>query len=399
MYKAYFELYAKNKTNYLMTFENCNIAFENDEGLKNAFGYDEAQENHMLMVHSPPCPILDAHIRIYWEYVQRECGLHSIRMDTVHQSMMYIAEKFRFDPMKDHFNRLKWDGRSRVDYWLPEIMGTARDAYNINVGRMFLLSIAARALEPGCQCDHMLVFEGPQGIGKSTACRILFEPWFSDTMPEIHTKDAKAHLRGLLGVEIAEMHAFASSKVDQALLKSFISTREDKFRQPYDKRDVVFKRRCVFIGTTNETNYLRDVTGGRRFWPVKCDAINIPMLQAERDQLFAEAVHRLRKLEKWHPTTDECADIIREQEQRQESDPWQSTIVLNVLAIPDRRNATIMQVYQYALGLGVNKVPNNAEGQRIGKILRALNCPVRRTKLGMVYDMSGINSPSSGGVG
>lgn len=241
---------------------------------------------------------------------------------TLAAGVAMAAMDCKFHPVRRYLDGLQWDGINRLEHWLPECLSMRDDTYHGMVGKFFVMGMVARILTPGCQMDTMLILEGAQGRKKSSALRVLAGEWFADTPLKIGDKDATLNLSGVWLYEIAELDAF--SKVEVTAVKQYVTSRVDRVREPYARRAVDRARSCVFAGTTNQDEYLRDPSGGRRFWPgrVRRD-IDLAKLAEWRDQLFAEAMRRLANGERYYPTREESEQyIVAEQEAREIVDPW-----------------------------------------------------------------------------
>jgi predicted P-loop ATPase len=264
-----------------------------------------------------------------------------------------------------------------MELWLPQATGAENNEYHQQIGQMFIIAMVARIFEPGCQADYMLVLEGEQGELKSKICRTLAGAWFSDTLPDINSsKDASQHLRGKWLIEIAEMHAF--NRADSTHLKQFITRTHERYRPPYGHNEVIEPRQCLFIGTTNKEVYLKDETGGRRFWPVKTVKIDLEWLETNRDQLLAEAVHAYREGAPWWPDRDfERAHIKPYQDARYDADAWEEPISAFLNTITPHGDVTLTEVAKGALGYSdVSGTPINrltrADQARIASVLTNL---------------------------
>ena len=214
----------------------------------------------------------------------------------------------------------------RIETWACRYLGAEDTAFNRSVGALWLISAVARIFRPGVKADHMLVLEGPQGARKSTALKILAgEDWFTDELPDLGSKDAAMHMQGVWIIEIAELDAIGKAEVSR--IKAFLTRTTDRFRPPYGRYTIEVPRQCVFAGTVNPDTYLRDETGNRRFWPVRCGTIDIDALARDRDQLWAEAVARFRAGAIWWLDTPELiAAATAEQEKRYQADAWDDLI-------------------------------------------------------------------------
>ncbi len=304
----------------------------------------------------------------------RSHGL-SFSVQQVSAAVQSVAEENSYHPIRDYLKSLQWDGIPRLEHWLHDFLGAQDNEYTAGVGRLFLIGMVARVMEPGCKNDHVLILEGSQGIRKSTACKVLAggSRYFSDSLPPIRdgSKDLASHLAGKWVIEVAELSA--TSRADTEALKSFLTRTHEGYRPAYGRNEVRQPRQCVFIGTTNRTEYLRDATGDRRFWPVKCglnsEPCDIDGLQEARDQLFAEAFHLYQSGEKWWPDAAfETEHIRQEQAERFECDPWEEMIVAHV-QITQTDRLTVAGLLTNVID---KKAPSHADRARVRAILQRL---------------------------
>jgi putative DNA primase/helicase len=258
------------------------------------------------------------------EWLQR----HEINVPpvVVGRSVIAVARNVRVHPVRDYLEALAWDGTPRLDAWAVTYLGAEDTPLHRSMASLWMVSAVARIMQPGCKADHMLILEGPQGIRKSTALKVLAsDPWFTDELAELGSKDAAQQMRGVWIIEMAELDAIGQADVSR--IKAFLSRTTDRYRPPYERYVVTVPRQCVFAGTVNPDTYLRDETGNRRFWPLRCGDIDLEGLRRDRDQLWAEAVACYRAGAPWWIEDRALvAEASAAQEARYQGDAWDARI-------------------------------------------------------------------------
>lgn len=244
----------------------------------------------------------------------------------VADAVAVVAAENTYHPVVRYLEDRHWDGQARVQGWLTTYLGVEKSEYTLQVGTKWLISAVARALNPGCKVDTCLVLEGPQGLKKSTALEVLAgDDWFTNQVATLAAKDASEDLRGKWIVEFADLAAMG--KAETRDLKSFLSRRIDHYRESYGRRSDDYPRHCVFAATTNEATYLRDDTGARRFWCVRCTQIDIEGLRRDRDQIWGEALAMYREGAHWWIEDNGVAELAREEQNaRNEGDSWDELV-------------------------------------------------------------------------
>ncbi|MEM9837887.1 MAG: VapE domain-containing protein [Pseudomonadota bacterium] len=310
---------------------NAMTVINEHPGWRGVLAFDKFSRSRRLLApvpgeprHGFPRDLTDEDYTSGQAWFQRN-GFPRADAKAVSDAMRKAAQQNGYNPLTDYLDALKWDEVPRLRKWLSTYCGAKATKYVEEVGFRWMISAVARAYYPGCKVDCMLVLEGAQGAGKSTVPMILAGgTWFSDSLPPMNTKDASSFLRGKWIIEVAELEAMRR-EIDA--VKAFITRQVEKYRPAYGREEVNEPRQCVFIGTTNKDDWIRDETGGRRFWPVRVGWIDKASLTRDRDQLWAEAVYHHRRGNVWW-LTDEFEKLARnEVAARHPDDPWTPNVI------------------------------------------------------------------------
>lgn len=289
----------------------------------------------------------------------------------VAEAIEVMARNNTINPPKDWLEGLKWDEVNRVDTWMLDYMGIPISDYTKRVARWFFMGMVKRVFEPGCKFDYCLVLEGSQGRKKSSALAAIGGDWYGDTDLDLHNKDSMSALRGKMLYEFSELGSVA--KAEATKQKSFLSRQVDEYRPVYGRREIRAPRQLVFTGTTNEWEWNKDPTGGRRFWPVSVnEEIDVDGLKAAREQLFAEAVVMVGKDLRYWPTSQEQAEIFdKEQLSRSIHDSYVDALFEHV----NLQNDEFTLYYAATEWLKIDAAKQTRDIQtRIGNALRQLGC-------------------------
>lgn len=278
-----------------------------------------------------------------------------------------VARTHDFNPVRDYLDGVVWDQTPRLSTWLSHYLGAEQNEYSRLVGAWWLISAVARIYEPGCKVDTVPILEGRQGIRKSSALRVLFgAEYFTDTPIDIGSKDAYTAIQGCWCVELAELDSLMRAEPTRS--KAFFSSGKDRFRRAYARHEREELRQCVFVGTTNGDEYLNDPTGGRRFWPIACQSIDLQAIDRDRDQLWAEAVHEFREGRPWYPTAETEHVLLGDvQEGRTKGDSWEDKIQSFLVGIIDGQT-TVAELLERALKLDPKDWTRSAE-TRVGAMM------------------------------
>lgn len=320
------QLEANAKGEYNNSANNLNLILENDKMLKNAFKFN-IFDNKRYVTKSLPWrkidgiqPLKDVDYSGIRNYI--ECIYGIVASQKVDDAIALEFERNTFHPIIDYLKSLNWDNTSRIDTLLIDYFGTEDNPYTRAAIRKMLCAAVARVFEPGVKFDLVLILVGEQETYKSTFIQKLGLNWFSDTFTTVQGKESFEQLQGAWIIEIAELSGLKKAEVET--IKHFITKREDSFRPAYGRVVETYKRQCVFFGTTNSRDFLRDPTGNRRFIPIDVRAqyatksVATDLTKDEIDQIWAEAYQLYLAKEPLYLVGDE--DIIAKAEQRKHSE-------------------------------------------------------------------------------
>lgn len=320
------ELDANTKGEYDNSANNLNIIIQHDQFLKDVFKLN-IFDNKRYVTRSLPWrkvdtvePLRDVDYSGVRNYI--ECVYGIVSSQKVDDALALEFEKKKFHPIREYICAQKWDGISRVNTLLIDYFGAEDNAYTRAAIRKTLVAAVARVFEPGIKFDTALILVGEQGTYKSTFVKKLGMEWFSDTFTTVQGKESFEQIQGAWLIEMAELSGLKKAEVES--IKHYISKREDMFRPAYGRTVETYKRQCIFFGTTNNKDFLRDPTGNRRFMPIDVrpeyatKSVNDDLTQDEINQIWAEAYQLYLAKEPLYLVGDE--DIIAKIEQHKHSE-------------------------------------------------------------------------------
>ena len=363
---------------------NLEMIFRNDTRWDGVLGYCDFSYQIMFLkkppIHHMKPEIQDPDIsRLRVWFHRNYWPMQEPAKSEIQDAIIIEAQRNRFHPIRQYLGSIKYDGEPRLDTWLKRAFESpAPSDYLQIVGSKFLIGAVARVMQPGCKMDNMLILEGSQGKGKSTAFKILFGDWFSDAPIPLGDKEAYLLMQGVWGYEMAELDAL--SKVDTTTVKAIISQRVDKFRPPYGTNVMNFDRQTVFVGTTNQDEYLKDYSGNRRFWPLLCLNVDIEWLEANRDQLWAEAFERYKANDTWWIDNEDDQILVEtEQDTRLQRDAWED-IIQTWLSVNTAKHFTAAEILTGALNIDASHI-QRVHQNRLVPIMKSLGWKKKPTRL------------------
>lgn len=390
----YADLRRTNSGALLPTVDNIFAILSNDLKWDGVLGF-ELFALRIVKLKPPPFP--GGEVGEWTDRDDARCALWlgqryavSPRADLISDAVFLVAERNSYHEVRDYLASLTWDGTPRLKNWLVTYLGAEDTEYVRLAGFKWLVASVGRVMKPGCKMDNVLILEGAQDAGKSSAFRTIFsQRWFTDANIIIGDKDSYAVMAGKWVIELAELDALSKSESSNS--KRFFSTAVDTYRPPYAKRAIDVPRQSVFAGTVNFDTYLKDESGNRRYWPVKvADVLNLKGLAADRDQIWAEAYQTYCEWDAanmeadgvlpapWQVLPEEKPLFRVEQDARYEGDVFEPMIAR---FIELRDKVTMEEILGECLKLDISKW-TPAEQRRIGKAIKSIGWVRKRESKG-----------------
>lgn len=362
MYKVEYDKDGNEKSRKLIqSVKNFEIALDNDSRLKGKIKFDEFSQQTYLMGNTP-WETSRNNYRAWSSFddsalfaiLQSDYGLNS--RNDYFDALKNVAMRNRFHPVRDLLNSLKWDGREHIRGLLPDYLGAEDTEYTYQVWRLWMLGAVARIFQPGCKFDYTVIFQGRQGLGKSTFLQLmaLNDGWFNDSLDSLDSDKAAQSLMGSWIIELAELKSLARTAGGVDSVKRFLTATQDKYRVPYERRADIFLRQSVFAGTTNKSDFLQDETGNRRFLIIQTGVhepkknLFDPEAMNDIKAAWAEAVH-IYKTEKPRLLLPEsCRKQAEELQAESMSDDGKIGIIQEYLL--DKHRTCAIEIWQKALG-------------------------------------------------
>lgn len=362
MYKVEYDKDGNEKSRKLIqSVKNFEIALDNDSRLKGKIKFDEFSQQTYLMGNTP-WETSRNNYRAWSSFddsalfaiLQSDYGLNS--RNDYFDALKNVAMRNRFHPVRDLLNSLKWDEREHIRGLLPDYLGAEDTEYTYQVWRLWMLGAVARIFQPGCKFDYTVIFQGRQGLGKSTFLQLmaLNDGWFNDSLDSLDSDKAAQSLMGSWIIELAELKSLARTAGGVDSVKRFLTATQDKYRVPYERRADIFLRQSVFAGTTNKSDFLQDETGNRRFLIIQTGVhepkknLFDPEAMNDIKAAWAEAVHIYKTEKPKLLLPESCRKQAEELQAESMSDDGKIGIIQEYLS--DKHRTCAIEIWQKALG-------------------------------------------------
>lgn len=362
MYKIEYDKDGNEKSRKLIqSIKNFEIVLDNDGRFKGKIKFDEFSQQTYLMGNTPwetsrnNCRAWSSFDdSALFSILQSDYGLNS--RNDYFDALKNVAMRNRFHPVRDLLNSLKWDGQAHIRGLLTDYLGAEDTEYTYQVWRLWMLGAVARIFQPGCKFDYTVIFQGRQGLGKSTFLQLmaLNDGWFNDSLDSLDSDKAAQSLMGSWIIELAELKSLARTAGGVDSVKRFLTATQDKYRTPYERRADIFLRQSVFAGTTNKNDFLQDETGNRRFLIIQTGVhepkknLFAPEAMNDIKEAWAEAVHIYKTEKPKLLLPESCRKQAEELQAESMSDDGKIGIIQEYLSTKQRTCA--IEIWQKALG-------------------------------------------------